>query len=185
MPLATSVRRMISLILSKTGGIEIQMNTKETTAKFDLEPDEDGLSKAVATMQLKKGGTIKWRFYTKKAPVTVSRIASLIASGFYNGVIFHRVIPGFVVQGGDPTGTGMGGSGEKLKAEFNDIKHEHGIISMARAQSPDSADSQFFMMLGRHAHLDNQYTGFGKVVEGQDLLTSIQQGDAIDTFTIA
>lgn len=160
------------------------MSNKAVNGNFDLSLEDDGLSKAVATMTLKKGGVIKWRFYTNKAPKTVARIAQLIASGFYDGIVFHRVIPGFVVQGGDPTGTGMGGSGEKLKAEFNDIKHEHGIVSMARAQSPDSADSQFFMMLGRHAHLDGQYTAFAKITEGQDLITSIKQGDAIDTFSI-
>lgn len=159
--------------------------TSGSNTKYDLDLDKDGLSKATATMTLKRGGVIKWRFYTNKAPNTVARIAHLISTGFYNGIVFHRVIPGFVVQGGDPTGSGMGGSGEKLKAEFNDVKHEHGIISMARAQHPDSADSQFFMMLGRHTHLDGQYTAFGKITEGQDLITSIKQGDSIDTFTIA
>lgn len=161
------------------------MNTEANSANYSLELDSDGMSKAVATMTLKKGGTIRWRFYTNKAPNTVQRIAELIHSGFYNGIVFHRVIPGFVVQGGDPTGTGTSGSGKKLKAEFNDIKHDVGIISMARAQSPDSADSQFFMMLGRHPHLDGQYTAFATITEGVDLIAGIKQGDSIESFSIA
>lgn len=151
---------------------------------YDLTIAEDGLSKAVATMKLKKGGVIEWRFYTNKAPVTAARIAELISQGFYNGIVFHRIVPGFVVQGGDPTGTGTSGSGQKLKAEFNDIRHDLGIVSMARAQDPNSADSQFFMMLGRHSHLDGAYTAFAKIVAGVDLLPSIRQGDAIESFEI-
>jgi cyclophilin family peptidyl-prolyl cis-trans isomerase len=152
---------------------------------YELKTDAEGLSHAVATLKLQKGGLIKWRFYTDKAPKTAARIAHLISTGFYDGIIFHRIVPGFVVQGGDPTGTGTGGSGEKLKAEFNDIKHEAGIVSMARAQSPDSADSQFFMMLGKHTHLDGAYTAFAKIVEGGELVTTIKQGDAIESFSIA
>jgi peptidylprolyl isomerase len=94
------------------------------------------------------------------------------------------VIPGFVAQAGDPTGTGAGGSGTKLKAEFNSHLHEPGIWSMARTADPNSADSQFFIMLGRAPHLDNQYTVFGKVVDGMDNVYKIKQGDVIKTFTI-
>lgn len=158
--------------------------TTEKTMQYDLTAQADGLSKAVATMTLEKGGTVKFRFFTNDAPNTAKRIAELVAQGFYNGIKFHRVIPGFVAQAGDPTGTGAGGSGVKLKAEFNSHLHEAGIWSMARTQDPNSADSQFFIMLGRAPHLDNQYTVFGKVIEGMDNVLKIQQGDKIQTFTI-
>lgn len=153
-------------------------------ANYDLTTDSEGLSKAVATMTLEKGGDIKWRFYTNDAPNTVKRIAQLISEGFYNGIIYHRVVPGFVVQAGDPTGTGAGGSGVKQKAEFNKHKHVKGIVSMARTNDPDSADSQFFIMLGPSEHLDGKYTVIGKVVEGLDNVDKIRQGDKIKTFVI-
>lgn len=148
-----------------------------------LETDENGLSKAVVTLQTTRG-TIKYRFYSKDAPNTVRRIAELVQKGFYNDVIFHRVVPGFVIQGGDPTGTGTGGSGVKLKAEFNSRKHVLGTVSMARAMDPNSADSQFFIMLGNHAHLDGQYTAFGQVIEGQDVVNQIVQGDRMVKVTL-
>jgi cyclophilin family peptidyl-prolyl cis-trans isomerase len=151
---------------------------------YDLTTEADGLSKAVATMTLENGSVIKWRFFTNDAPNTVKRIAQLISEGFYNGIIFHRVVPGFVVQAGDPTGTGTSGSGVKLKAEFNQHKHEPGIVSMARTADPNSADSQFFIMLGAAPHLDGQYTVIGKVVEGFENVQKISQGDKIKTFVI-
>jgi cyclophilin family peptidyl-prolyl cis-trans isomerase len=155
-----------------------------TTTNYDLTTDQEGLSKAVATMTLENGETIQFRFFTNEAPNTVKRIATLIAQGFYNGIMFHRVVPGFVVQAGDPTGTGGGGSGVKLKAEFNSHKHVKGILSMARTNDPNSADSQFFIMLGEHPHLDNQYTVFGKVVKGLENVDHIKRGDKIKSFTI-
>jgi len=109
-----------------------------------LQTDDQGLSHAVAVIQTTRG-RIKFKFYTKDAPNTVHREAELIQSGFYNGLIFHRVVPGFVVQGGDPTGTGMGGSGLKQKAEFNTRKHVPGAVAMARSSDPNSADSQFYI----------------------------------------
>lgn len=151
---------------------------------YDLTVQPDGMSKAVATMTMEKGEVIKLRFFTNDAPNTAKRIAELIAQGFYNGILFHRVVPGFVVQAGDPTGTGAGGSGTKLKAEFNAHKHEPGIWSMARTSDPNSADSQFFIMLGTAPDLDGKYTVFGKVVEGNDNVVKIQQGDKIKSFTI-
>ena len=151
---------------------------------YDLTVDAEGLSKAVATMTLETGGVLKWRFYSNDAPNTVKRISQLISEGFYNGIIFHRVVPGFVVQAGDPKGLGIGGSGVKLKAEFNKHQHVPGIVSMARTQDPDSADSQFFIMLGTSPNLDGQYTVIGKVVEGYDNVPKIKQGDKIKSFTI-
>jgi cyclophilin family peptidyl-prolyl cis-trans isomerase len=154
-------------------------------ASFDLTPGADGLSTALATMTLEKGGVVKFRFYSNDAPNTVKRITQLISEGFYNEIKFHRVVPGFVVQAGDPTGTGAGGSGTKLKAEFNARKHVPGILSMARTADPNSADSQFFVMLGTHPHLDRQYTVFGIAVEGFEHIEAIQQGDKIKSWTIA
>jgi cyclophilin family peptidyl-prolyl cis-trans isomerase len=153
-------------------------------ANYDLTPDSEGLSKAVATLTLETGAVIKWRFYTNDAPNTVKRIAQLISEGFYNGITFHRVEPGFVVQAGDPTGTGAGGSGVKLKAEFNKHKHVPGIVSMARTNDPDSADSQFFIMMNTSEYLDGKYTVIGKVVEGFENVPNIQQGNKIKTFVI-
>jgi cyclophilin family peptidyl-prolyl cis-trans isomerase len=151
---------------------------------FDLSPDAEGLSKAVATMTLESGGVIKFRFFPNDAPNTVKRITQLISEGYYNGIKFHRVIPGFMAQGGDPTGTGTSGSGVKLKAEFNKRKHVPGILSMARAQDPNSADSQFFIMTGTHPHLDGSYTAFGMVVSGQEHVEKIKKDDKIATWTI-
>jgi peptidyl-prolyl cis-trans isomerase B (cyclophilin B) len=118
-------------------------------------------------------GTMTAELYPKIAPQTVNAFVFLAREGFYEGVIFHRVIPGFMIQGGDPTGTGTGGPGYKLKAEFNDMKHERGVLSMARTADPNSAGSQFFVMHANSPHLDNQYTGFGKVTGGQDVIDKI------------
>jgi cyclophilin family peptidyl-prolyl cis-trans isomerase len=148
-----------------------------------LQTDAEGLSKAVVVMQTTRG-IIKYRFYSDDAPKTVRRIAELVQKGFYNDVSFHRVVPGFVIQGGDPTGTGAGGSGVKLKAEFNSRKHLTGVVSMARAADPNSGDSQFFVMLGNHAHLDGQYTAFGQVIDGQDVVNQIKQGDRMVKVTL-
>lgn len=112
------------------------------------------------------------------APNHVARIKELAREGFYDGTPFHRVIPGFMAQGGDPTGTGAGGSGKKLKAEFSKAKHVRGTASMARAQSPDSADSQFFICFAPAPFLDGKYTIWGEVVEGMDVVDQIKQGSS-------
>ena len=118
-------------------------------------------------------GMMVAELYPKIAPITVNSFVTLSRDGYYEGVIFHRVIPGFMIQGGDPTGTGTGGPGYKLKAEFNDIKHDRGILSMARTADPNSAGSQFFVMHARSPHLDNQYTAFGKVTQGLEVIDKI------------
>ncbi len=161
------------------------MSTEATSQNLEaaLETDGEGLSKAVVVLQTTRG-TIKYKFYTKDAPKTVHRIAELIQKGFYNDLTFHRVVPGFVIQGGDPTGTGAGGSGMKLQAEFNSRKHVLGTVSMARAMDPNSADSQFYIMLGVHPHLDGQYTVFGQVISGQDVVNQIKQGDRMVKVTL-
>ena len=128
----------------------------------------------IVTIEMESGKEIKVELYPEIAPNTVRNFISLVKSGFYNGVIFHRVIPKFMIQGGDPEGTGMGGPGYYIKGEFssngfsNDLKHDRGVISMARSQRRDSAGSQFFIMVEKSPHLDGQYASFGKVVEGME-----------------
>ncbi|MGI6254291.1 MAG: peptidylprolyl isomerase [Acutalibacter sp.] len=124
-------------------------------------------------------GTIKAELYPEIAPNTVNNFISLIRKGFYDGTIFHRVIPGFMIQGGDPEGTGMGGPGYGIKGEFsgngfaNNLKHTTGVLSMARSQRPNSAGSQFFIMVDDAPHLDGQYAAFGKVIEGMEVAQAI------------
>lgn len=124
-----------------------------------------------------KDGKVVIETLPDKAPNHVARIKELAAQGFYDGVIFHRVIKGFMAQTGDPTGTGMGGSGKKLKAEFNNTPHSRGAVSMARAQNPDSADSQFFICFEDANFLDGQYTVWGKVVSGMEFVDKIAKGE--------
>jgi cyclophilin family peptidyl-prolyl cis-trans isomerase len=123
-----------------------------------------------------KDGQVVIELRPDLAPSHVARIKELVRQGFYNGVVFHRVIEGFMAQTGDPTGTGAGGSGQKLKAEFSAEPHVRGIVSMARAASPDSADSQFFIVLADSTFLDNQYTVFGKVTQGMEFVDAIKKG---------
>ena len=133
----------------------------------------------VVTIEMENGGTIKAELYPEIAPNTVNNFISLINKGYYDGVIFHRVIPGFMIQGGDPKGTGTGGPGYSIKGEFtrngfkNDLKHERGVLSMARTMMPNSAGSQFFIMHKNSPHLDGQYASFGKVLEGMDVVDAI------------
>ena len=130
------------------------------------------LSGVKATVETSEG-TMKFEFFPDKAPGHVENFVKLAEDGFYDGTIFHRVIPGFMIQGGCPEGTGMGNPGYKIKAEFNDTHHERGILSMARSQDPNSAGSQFFVCHGDAAFLDGQYTAFGRMVEGDDTLDKI------------
>ncbi len=128
---------------------------------------------------MEDGGVIRAELYPEIAPNTVNNFISLVKKGYYDGIIFHRVIPGFMIQGGDPTGTGMGGPGYDIRGEFtsngfkNDLKHTEGVLSMARAMHPDSAGSQFFIMHKDAPHLDGQYAAFGKVTEGMDVVDRI------------
>ena len=131
------------------------------------------------TIEMENGGKMVAELYPEVAPNTVNNFVSLIRSGFYDGLIFHRVIPGFMIQGGCPQGTGMGGPGYTIKGEFtgngfkNDLKHDRGVLSMARAMHPNSAGSQFFIMVEEAPHLDGHYASFGKVVEGMDVADAI------------
>ncbi|MDE6890471.1 MAG: peptidylprolyl isomerase [Lachnospiraceae bacterium] len=137
----------------------------------------------VVTFTMENGDIIKAELYPEIAPVSVNNFISLINKNFYDGLIFHRVIRGFMIQGGDPEGTGMGGPGYSIKGEFssngvkNDLKHTEGVLSMARSMMPDSAGSQFFIMHKTSPHLDGQYAAFGKVVEGLDVVNKIAETD--------
>lgn len=137
------------------------------------------MANPIVTIQMKDGGVMKAELYPEIAPETVKNFVDLASKGFYNGLIFHRVIPGFMIQGGDPEGTGMGGPGYKIKGEFtangfrNDLKHTRGVLSMARAMDPNSAGSQFFIMHEDSPHLDGQYAAFGIVIEGMDVVDKI------------
>lgn len=137
----------------------------------------------IVTFTMENGDVMKAELYPDVAPNTVNNFISLVKKGFYDGLIFHRVIAGFMIQGGDPEGSGMGGPGYSIKGEFNyngvenNLKHSRGVISMARAQHPDSAGSQFFIMHADAPHLDGQYAAFGKLVEGEDVLDSIASID--------
>ena len=133
----------------------------------------------IVTIEMENGGIIKAELYPEVAPNTVNNFISLISKGFYNGIIFHRVIPGFMIQGGDPKGQGIGGPGYSIKGEFkanmfdNNLKHDRGVLSMARTMNPNSAGSQFFIMVEKAPHLDGQYASFGKVIEGMDVADAI------------
>lgn len=137
------------------------------------------MNNPIVTFEMENGHTFKAELYPELAPESVGNFVELVKSGFYDGLIFHRVIPGFMIQGGDPTGTGMGGPGWHIKGEFlqngvnNPIKHTRGVISMARAMDPNSAGSQFFIMHQDAPHLDGQYAAFGKVVAGMDVVDKI------------
>ena len=137
------------------------------------------MSNPIVTFEMEDGGVIKAELYPETAPNSVNNFISLVSSGFYDGLIFHRVIPGFMIQGGDPQGTGMGGPGYHIKGEFlqngfvNDLKHERGVLSMARAMDPNSAGSQFFIMHKNAPHLDGAYAAFGKVIEGIEVVDRI------------
>ena len=138
------------------------------------------MSNPIVTIEMENGGVIRAELYPEIAPNTVANFVCLVGSGFYDGLIFHRVIPGFMIQGGDPTGTGTGGPGYAIKGEFarngfrqNTLKHTRGVLSMARSMMPNSAGSQFFIMHANAPHLDGSYAAFGRVIEGMDVVDAI------------
>ena len=137
------------------------------------------MSNPIVTFEMENGGVIKAELYPEVAPNSVNNFISLVNKGFYDGLIFHRCIPGFMIQGGCPQGTGMGGPGYSIKGEFtgngfhNDLAHDRGVLSMARAMNPNSAGSQFFIMVEKAPHLDGQYAAFGKVIEGMEVADAI------------
>ncbi len=137
------------------------------------------MSNPIVTIEMENGHVMKAELYPEVAPNTVNNFISLVQKGFYDGLIFHRVIPGFMIQGGDPNGNGVGGPGYSIKGEFtangfrNDLKHTAGVLSMARTMAPNSAGSQFFIMVDDAPHLDGQYAAFGKLTEGLDVALEI------------
>lgn len=141
------------------------------------------MANPIVTFEMENGDVMKVELYPEVAPNTVNNFISLVNKGFYDGLIFHRVINGFMIQGGCPNGTGMGGPGYSIAGEFaqngfdNQLKHEPGVISMARAMNPDSAGSQFFIMHKNSPHLDGAYAAFGKIIEGNDVVNKIAETD--------
>ena len=139
------------------------------------------MANPIVTFEMENGGIMKAELYPEIAPNTVNNFISLVQNGFYDGLIFHRVIRGFMIQGGCPDGTGMGGPGYTIKGEFsqngfaNDLRHTEGVLSMARAMHPDSAGSQFFIMHKNSPHLDGAYAAFGKITEGMDIVNKIAE----------
>ena len=140
--------------------------------------------KQTAVITLDKGGEIRFEFFPADAPKTVENFVTLAKKGFYDNLAFHRVVPGFVVQGGDPKGNGTGGPGYTIKAEFNKNKHVRGAVAMARSSDPDSAGCQFYITYGPQPHLVGSYTVFGKVVAGMELVDKIKQGDRMKSVKI-
>lgn len=179
-PARVVVRVVLSAVVALLSGVAAHAQDDAAwNAKFEdrfkgvLKPKTE--YKAVVTME--KGGTFTILFDPAVAPNHVANFVALARKGFYDGTTFHRVIPGFMAQGGDPTGTGTGGPGYTIKAEFNATKHVRGTVSMARKPDPDSAGSQFFVCFGDTPNLDNQYTVFGKVIEGMDVVDKITPRD--------
>ena len=158
---------MLNRILSALIGVLFAMTASQAAQALDPEN--------TLYMELESGRVVI-ELRPDLAPNHVARIKALVREGFYDGTPFHRVIPGFMAQGGDPTGTGTGGSGQKLDAEFSKEKHVRGTVSMARAASPNSADSQFFIVFEPASHLDGQYTIWGRVVEGMERVDAIKKG---------
>ncbi len=166
---------------------EKPVNTEEEKPAEETteQPAEDIASDAAAAIiEMAKGGRIVFTFYPKDAPNTVDNFIKLTNEGFYNGLKFHRVIADFMAQTGCPLGTGTGDPGYKIKAEFNSQKHIRGTVAMARSTQPDSAGSQFYICYGPTPHLDGQYTVFGQVIEGLDVLDAIVQGDVMKKVSI-
>lgn len=164
--------------MSKLVAILMMVVQMFTATSCTNQGGEDMTSNKVK-IEMENGKSIVIELYPDKAPITVKNFKKLVSEGFYDGLTFHRVIYGFMIQGGDPEGTGMGGSKDKIKGEFlqngvaNDLKHERGVISMARSMMPDSASSQFFICHEDAPHLDGAYAAFGKVIEGMDVVDEI------------
>ena len=148
-----------------------------------LRTEKEGLTNLTALLKTVHGN-IEIKFYSREAPKSVSRIIGLIMGGFYDGLKFHRVIPKFVIQSGDPTGTGRGGSGKILAAEFNSIPHIKGTVALARGEDPNSSDSQFYIALTTLPHLDGKYTVIGQVIKGMEVIDKISKNDVILSFSV-
>lgn len=170
------VKRYMTRLISAIAGLWCA-----TASAMDTPPSADPANLLYLDL---KDGRVVIEMLPEKAPHHVARIKELVRQGFYDGIVFHRVIDGFMAQTGDPTGTGMGGSGQKLRAEFNDEPHTRGAVSMARAADPHSADSQFFIVLKDSHYLDGQYTAWGRVIEGMEYVDRIKKGNPADNGTV-
>ena len=160
------------------------LSSNQTITSKDLKVDENGLSQAQVILRTAKGNIV-FKLYPKEAPNSVTRFITLVQKGFYDGLPFHRVEPSFLIQTGDPTGSGKGGSGQMLKAEFNKLQHIKGTVALARdPKNEDSADSQFYITLTALPHLDSNYTIFGQVVDGLEVLELINLNDKIITISL-
>lgn len=177
---------LMSLLIVTILLVSCQSNSNSND--IDLSDYEETDAVPVVTIVMENGGEVEIALYPNKAPNTVNNFITLVQEGFYDGLIFHRVIPGFMIQGGDPEGTGMGGPDYSIPGEFdsngfnNDLKHTRGVISMARSNHPDSAGSQFFIMVEDAPHLDGDYAAFGEVTSGMEVVDEIvaSERDAAD-----
>jgi peptidyl-prolyl cis-trans isomerase B (cyclophilin B) len=173
---------ILILALVGAGPVLFKLWRKRMALKtFDALPEG---SKPVVSIELENGGVIKLELFTADAPNHCAAFVDLIKKGYYDGLSFHRVVPGFVVQGGCPKGNGSGGPGYTLKAEFNAKPHLTGTLAMARTPDPDSAGSQFYICLDPQPGLDGQYTVFGQTLEGMDLVKKVRQGDKMVKVTV-
>ena len=172
----------ILLVITGCGEKETTSNSKETNVDYYKEVKEN----PIVTITMENGKEIQIELMPEVAPNTVANFVTLVNKGFYDGLIFHRVIPGFMIQGGDPDGNGTGDPGYAIAGEFskngfvNELAHDRGVISMARSQQPDSAGSQFFIMVEQASHLDGEYAAFGKVISGMEVvdeIVSVDQGN--------
>lgn len=172
-------RKSLWILLVVCLGLLLSGCSSETTKKVEVQPME---SHPIVTMNIKDYGTVTLELYPEKAPNTVNNFVTLANSGFYDGLTFHRIIEGFMIQGGDPEGIGTGGPGYTIPGEFasngyteNDLQHNKGVVSMARSQDPDSAGSQFFIMSADSPHLDGDYAAFGEVTSGIEIIEQIEK----------
>ena len=181
------MRSLLIAVISASSVLLATLAVVSPASAQQPSPPSQGAKKvkqsAIITMD--KGGEIKIDFYPQDAPKTVENFVTLAKKGFYDGLTFHRVEPGFVVQGGDPSGNGTGGPGYKIKAEFNKQKHVRGAVAMARTADPDSAGSQFYIVLAPAHFLDGKYTVFGIVTSGMDVVDKIRVGDKMKSVKIA
>jgi len=178
------VALFVTLVLPVPGPIGPVGAQQPTPPAPKEAPKGDKKVKQTAVITMEKGGEINIEFFPEDAPKTVENFVTLAKKGFYDGVTFHRVEPNFVVQGGDPKGNGTGGPGYTIKDEFNKQKHVRGMVAMARTQAPNSAGSQFYITLAPAHFLDNQYTVFGRVTSGMEVVDKIKVGDKMKSVKI-
>jgi peptidylprolyl isomerase/peptidyl-prolyl cis-trans isomerase B (cyclophilin B) len=177
--------RLIAVVIGAIALLSVVGAVGPAAAQQPTPPSQGAKKvKQSAVITMEKGGEIKFDFFPEDAPKTVENFVTLARKGFYDGLTFHRVEPGFVVQGGDPQGNGMGGPGYKIKAEFNKQKHVRGAVAMARSNDPDSAGSQFYIVLAPANFLDGKYTVFGMVTSGMDVVDKIRVGDKMKSVKI-